>query len=686
MPETAALRTPSRLPNDPNRFDGRLGVFVWQPSSLAETSLGQLGANLRAAAPNVNAVIVRAATGAGWPGRGDRGKPNLAISGLSDLQRWVRELGAKGLEVHAWVLVSGRLPTQELDRLTAIAQHSGVASLLLDLAPRSGLGLREERRGGFVGGAPAAAALARGLRERVGPGFHLGVMFDPRPGQPEAVFLQRYWFPEIDSLHPLVFHHEFGQTPREALRQAYAALQGWGKPIYPVLQAFGLPAREVGDALSAAADAHQAPGASLFRYGPGGGQGLSKAELGAVAARWPATRPVATATAALAHVGGTPGTASLPSLTLIDPDDERNGLFNIGYYENAAATAAGWTRDRDSNGRARLWRTASYNRQTLYVGYSPRLSGRGVYNIEVFVPRNHAYIRDAHYFIVDYPRGVRRESLAVLDQSPHYDVWVPLKAALVNGAPADPPLTEFALDPAFSDSGRVNVADITFLDPAQHSGGRYEISFGAIRWRPYTPPPPAPPTPVAVGFDSPVGTAPERAGVFADGRQLFDHYGVWCGQWYDANPIGSRYWLGDRWAVHTGADLNLSGPGGVLADKDAPVYAVADGRVISAGYVSSGWKNIIIIEHPVPGEDRVIYARYAHVTSMHVQANDLVTRGQQICAIGQYAPNNYHLHFDLSFNPILKTQPGHWPGDNLPLVRQIYEDPQAFIKQRHVIR
>ncbi|MCC7358959.1 MAG: M23 family metallopeptidase [Anaerolineales bacterium] len=679
----SAQLVPSRLPTDPNRFDGRLSIFIWQPSSLVETSLSQLAANLRAAAPNVNAVIVRAATGAGWPGRSERGKPNLAISGLSDLQRWVRELTARGLEVHAWALVSGGLPTQELDRLTAIAQHSGVSSLLLHLAPPSGLGLRAERRGGFVGSAPVAAALARGLRERVGPGFHLGLVFDPRPGQPEAVFLQRCWFPEIDSLHPLVFHHEFGQTPREALRDTYTALQSWGKPIYPVLQAYGLPAREVGDALAAAADEHQAPGVSLFRYGAGSGQGLNRAELGAVAARWPATRPVIAAHG-VSRNGGTPGTASLPSLTIIDPDDERNGLFNIGYYESGAA--AGWTRDHDSNGRARLWRNASYNRQTLYVGYSPRLSGRGVYTLEVFVPRNHAYIRDAHYFIVDYPRGVRRESLAVLDQSPHSDVWVPLKAALVNGAPADPPLAEFALDPAFPDSGRVNVADITFLDPAQRPGGRYEISFGAVRWRPYTPPPPAPPPATAVGFDSPVGTPAERAGAFADGRQLFNHYAVWCGQWYDANPIGSRYWLGNRWAVHTGGDLNLSGPGGVLADKDAPVYAVADGRVISAGFVSTGWKNIIIIEHPVPGEDRVIYARYAHVTAMRVQANDLVTRGRQICAIGQYAPNNYHLHFDLSFNPILKTQPGHWPGDNLPLVRQVYEDPKAFIKQHHVIR
>ncbi len=228
------------------------------------------------------------------------------------------------------------------------------------------------------------------------------------------------------------------------------------------------------------------------------------------------------------------------------------------------------------------------------------------------------------------------------------------------------------------EAGRVNVADTTFEDPVRAPGGRYEISFGAMRWRPVTPD--------VGGFDSPVGTDAERAGSIGGGRRLHDQYAIWCGNWYDANPRGTRYWLGNRWAIHTGADLNLEGPGGVLADKDAPIYAAAGGRVISAGFVSSGWKNVIIVEHAVPGEDRVIYARYAHVTNMLVRANDVVARGQPIAQIGQYAPNNYHLHFDLSYDPILKTMPGYWPGDNLDLVLRVYMDPLAFIQQRHVVR
>ena len=61
-------------------------------------------------------------------------------------------------------------------------------------------------------------------------------------------------------------------------------------------------------------------------------------------------------------------------------------------------------------------------------------------------------------------------------------------------------------------------------------------------------------------------------------------------------------------------------------------------------------------------------------------------RGQQICTVGEYLPDNWHLHFDISHTTVLKTVPGHWPGDNLDAVLKDYTDPMAFIKQRHVVR
>jgi hypothetical protein len=299
--------------------------------------------------------------------------------------------------------------------------------------------------------------------------------------------------------------------------------------------------------------------------------------------------------------------------------------------------------------------------------------------VEAFIPRNNAYIRDAHYFIVDYPEGQRRETTVVLDQSPYYDQWVPLQGRIINGLPGDTVVSEFDLDPVRADAGRVNVADVTFIDPATHPSRKFEIAFGALRWRPV--PMSAPPL---LSLDPPIGTPAERAGPIATGRRTPGGYLFWVGDWFDVNPIGSRYWLGNGWAIHTGADLNLDGS--VIADKDAPVYAIGDGVVIWARWVSSGWKNIIVIEHSVPRENRVVWARYAHVASMQVQEGQTVTRGQPICTIGEYAPNNYHLHFDIATDPILKTRPGHWPGDNLTEVRRVYTDPLAFLQKYHVVR
>jgi murein DD-endopeptidase MepM/ murein hydrolase activator NlpD len=71
---------------------------------------------------------------------------------------------------------------------------------------------------------------------------------------------------------------------------------------------------------------------------------------------------------------------------------------------------------------------------------------------------------------------------------------------------------------------------------------------------------------------------------------------------------------------------------------------------------------------------------------MQVREGQPVTRGQQICTIGEYAPNNYHLHFDIATDPILKTSPGHWPGDNYSEVMRVYTDPLAFLQKYHVVR
>ena len=671
---------------NPNLFAGRLALIYWTPRSVPETTIAQLADNIRGAWPNVNAILVKTNNGIGWQGAYDSTNPNLAINSVADVQRWVTVLASRGLECHAWCVVRGNVVNQEIDRIGDICLNSGVKSMLLDL---------ETGPSYFVGDQNAAQALAVGLRQRVGANFHLGLIFDARGNKPAQLWVQQIWFPEADSLHPMVYHYHFGQSAQQALQACYNLIGNWGKPVYPMLEGYTpdgfanpYPVAEIRTAVNTAVNTFRAAGVSIYRYGHGlntadGGAGKDElaqvADIGVpnpppvvVVPPPPVGPPVVVPPPPIP-----PGAA--PTLTIVDPNNERTGEFFIGYYGDPDQISPGWAVALDVNGRPYAYRAASYNAQRLYVSYVPRLTGKGRYAIEAFIPNVHAYARDVYYIIVDYTGGVRREVTVILNQEPYNNQWVQLQGNIINGAPGGPLVKEFELDPALLDAGRVNVADVTFIDPNTHPSKKFEITFGAIRWRPVTAAPAQ-----LMSFDSPVGTDAERRGPFAAGGQTAGRYNLWVGRWFDANPFGSRYLLGSGYARHTGADLNLDGS--LVADKDAPVYAAADGQVIWARYVSSGWKNVIVVEHPVPNENRVVYARYAHVANMQVQEGQTVLRGQQIAAIGEYAPSNYHLHFDVSPDPILKSTPGHWPGDNLPAVQRYYTDPMAFVKKYHVVR
>ncbi len=168
--------------------------------------------------------------------------------------------------------------------------------------------------------------------------------------------------------------------------------------------------------------------------------------------------------------------------------------------------------------------------------------------------------------------------------------------------------------------------------------------------------------PVADGFDSPLGTPQERASAQ-----------VWPGAWFDATPYGTRYDATGRWAIHTGADLNLPGD----ADALAQVYAAADG-VVRASAAYPVWGNLIAIEHKL-ADGTSIWTRYGHLNDMSVQTNQPVKRGQMIGHVGnafnRYA---YHLHFDVARVDLGKN-PADWSGDDLVRVMRDYLDPLAFL-------
>jgi len=187
--------------------------------------------------------------------------------------------------------------------------------------------------------------------------------------------------------------------------------------------------------------------------------------------------------------------------------------------------------------------------------------------------------------------------------------------------------------------------------------------------------PAASPEPPSLIYDSPVGTSAERATAQ-----------IWPGRWLDANPYGNRYQFGNplKWAVHTGADLNLNFPGW-NDDANDPVYAIADGVVTFAqlvfnsnGQVST-WGKLVVVEHPDG-----TFSRYGHLRTLTVSAGQPVTRGQRLGTIGgsEYGVPD-HSHFDISTSGALRTNPTYWPGDDLPAVQQHFVDPKVFIQERH---
>lgn len=101
------------------------------------------------------------------------------------------------------------------------------------------------------------------------------------------------------------------------------------------------------------------------------------------------------------------------------------------------------------------------------------------------------------------------------------------------------------------------------------------------------------------------------------------------------SPFGRRidpFW--GRWAFHEGVDYR--------ARYGTPVYAVANGTVVAAGY-NGGWGNQIKIRHASG-----LVTQYAHLSSMSVRNGQTVVRGQVIGRVGSTGRSTgAHLHFGL---------------------------------------
>jgi murein DD-endopeptidase MepM/ murein hydrolase activator NlpD len=104
--------------------------------------------------------------------------------------------------------------------------------------------------------------------------------------------------------------------------------------------------------------------------------------------------------------------------------------------------------------------------------------------------------------------------------------------------------------------------------------------------------------------------------------------------WPAAGKLTSRF--GRRWGrMHKGIDI--AGPVGT------PINAAADGMVISAGWNSGGYGNLVEVKH----SDGTT-TRYGHNSRLSVSVGQTVRQGQQLAEMGSTGHSTgSHLHFEI---------------------------------------
>jgi len=105
-------------------------------------------------------------------------------------------------------------------------------------------------------------------------------------------------------------------------------------------------------------------------------------------------------------------------------------------------------------------------------------------------------------------------------------------------------------------------------------------------------------------------------------------------KWPTKGVISSGY--GRRWGrMHKGIDI--------AASVGTPVVAAAPGEVISAGWNSGGYGNLVVVRH---ANRSVTF--YAHNSRIFVHKGEIVHQGEQISAMGTTGHSTgSHLHFEI---------------------------------------
>ncbi len=606
-------------------YNGKVAVWYVHGRTVAENTIDEIIGVLQEYAPAVEAVWVKIGEANEWMGNIGRGdpKPDLAIRGVADIDRWVSKLAASNLEFHAWYIPKGINPTAEADLVVQACNRPGVRSLIMDVEPFTGY---------WVGGRSNVRPFMTRLRAGVPASFHIGMSVDPRPWHFNSIFPQE-WRPYINSIHPQTYWGDFSQTPDASLQMVYNTWGSYGLPIIPVLQGYQGPGNrltreDMDRARVVATVTYKAPGLSWFRFGT-----LNRTWFPAVNVKMTGEVP--------SGGGGKPTNGRYGAEIVIKPGE--NG-YAEGTYDGSPNPLQSFQNEEGWTSRY-LATSDSFSR--VWVRWAPRLPASGWYEISAYVPSQHGSTRNARYKVNGIVGQMTdfevRVSQVVVDS-----LWVPLGV--------------YQFDVNNPNAG------VIFLNDLTGERGR-EIAFDAIRWRQVLGWS-QPPRYLADGFDSPVGSPQERQ---TPGGT------TWPDTWYSSNPYKNRYSLLGTPTIHTGDDL-LVKRGGTFGQ---PIYATASGIVTNAKRLAGSWGDVIVIRHdPLVGTGQVVYSRYGHVGDMLVRVGDRVVRGQRIATISDaygVFRSVPHLHFDISPTRILESSPGDWPGMDMTRIERDYDNPRTFI-------
>jgi Peptidase family M23 len=617
-------------------YDGKVAVWYVYGGMVGERTIDQIAGTLQQYAPAVTAVLVKVTDGTDWMGSFESTsdpKPDLAINGPADINRWVSKLARYNLEFHAWALPKGINPDAEASLMLQVCQQPGVKSLILDVEGGDGF---------FRGGRAAVRPLMTRLRGALPGTFHIGLSVDPRPNHYDEIFPDE-WFPFVNSVHPQVYWGAFSQTPDAAMRATYSTWGKYNRPLIPVLQAYDIDKISMDRARNLAVRTYGATGLSWYVFG-----GIGAPQFKAV------NVAIADSETPSGDGGDEPPMFSGKYGTeiVVTPDSPayRDGAFDNTSRFQSFRNAAGWTTKFVSTNR---------NTSTVWARWDPQLPSGGFWEISAYVPSMHATTNNARFKIHGVV-GLSSDYEAGLRQVPVDDLWVSMG---VYAFPAND-----------------GTAGVVFLNDLTGEDNR-EIAFDAIRWRQVLGIPTPPPY-LADGFDSPLGAAADR--------KLAK---LWPPIWYTSNSYENFYYLGpgnSNPALHTGDDLILYDPANGARQDCAhqPIYAAASGTVIYSDRAPGSWGNVIVVQHdPLIMNGKTIFSRYGHVENPQVRTGDRVSRGQHLANVGNaFGRFVYHLHFDVSPTRTLLARPWDWPGLNKRRLEASYVDPYAFILKNRPVK